>query len=248
MFKYAGDLIWKETAFGLEQVPVGFHRENQGGLGARNRRRARRAMAFSPPLFGMGGWPPVFSSGPYGFPAAPPVFPSVGQATAPVVFPPAPPPEVAVSKAPPAEPAPDQQWKSAAPAADKAWGGKWPAWQKKQQEKDWEADEPQWKKPKKQVPLQTYKETDEAFKQEKTARLLCITQQLLLAGRLTKNTNVHWCSHCRQKMYVGGDMCCTPGCIWPLHLANVLPPVVPTITAALQPNLKVENDDNESQA
>lgn len=215
-YKYAGEAIWKETAWGPEQVAVGSEGD-QGGKGSRLRRRERRAAAMYP--FGMApftpfGMPPGF---PPGFPPAFPGLPPMPDLTA---VPPVPTPVPAQTKAPSAAAAAaptevvwgKRQWKDSDAGGKKEWPAKKPKWNE-----SWEAKNEE-----------SIKGWEENSMREKTARFLGIVLELQKVGKSAKDSMLYWCLKCRLKAYAGNDMCSTPGCKWPTSMLSMLPADGPT--------------------
>ena len=105
---------------------------------------------------------------------------------------------------PPNPPAPEERVDKGPWPRKKEWAK--PAWSKEQSEKGW-------KKGKKD-------EDDELAKglwweEQRTTRLIMGVKLACVYGANTKTQMLRWCSQCKQKEYVGADLCLTPGCRLP---------------------------------
>ena len=233
MYKYAGDKIWKELAWGPEEVAVGNSRETSaGGKGSRIRRRERRGSAqeamygFMPPFCPYGPPSMAFPAFSPGFgppPIAPPTFAPPVPPVRPLV--PEPTPLGAVAKASGAAAA-DESAEPAKAWGKREWGKEWPKneWAKRPK---WSGKDEQKKGWTNEDNSKGIKAGEESAQREKTARLLGVCVELRKLGKSSKEP-LFWCLKCRLKAYCGNEMCITPGCQWPTALLSMLPADGPT--------------------
>ena len=235
LYHYAGDLVAQQTFPGLvELVPVGFwHTGSQGSRQAREDRRLRRlqdpevaaraanstmwqpaGMMQQQPMMGQPMMQPMMQpmlgqmqQQPMMGPMMQPMFgqPMMQPMSQPMMQPmfsqQMAPPQMAP---PPNPPVPDERVDKSPWPRKKDWAK--PAWSKEQADKGW-------KKGKKD-------EDDELAKglwweEQRTTRLILAVKLACVYGANTKTQMLRWCSQCKQKEYVGADLCLTPGCRLP---------------------------------
>jgi hypothetical protein len=233
-YLYAGDLVAQQTFPGVvELVPVGFRHtgSHQGSRKARESRRLRRlqdpevaARAANSTMWqpaGMMQQQPMMGQPmmqqpmmPMGQPMMQPMFgqpmmqqpmlqpmmqqpmmqqPAFGQQMAP--------PQMAP---PPNPPVPDERVDKSPWPRKKDWAK--PAWSKEQAEKGW-------KKGKKDEDDELAK--GQWWEEQRTTRLILAVKLACVYGADMATQMLRWCSQCKQKEYVGADLCLTPGCRLP---------------------------------
>ena len=234
-YKYAGELVQKEIVFGLESLPVGwYHTGSQGGKLAREKRRERRQALLSPEslsaemqpmmpmMMGMPQQPVMMGQQPVMMPQQQgmPVMMSMPVMSMPMNMP-------YEQKAPQ-----EQQWqkKRGWQQSEGAEQKKkpWQQWWKPEQEPDSSLEQPA-KKPwwtagsydiQRPGGMGKNDSAEKAF--EKTTRLLYAVQALKPLHVSPKLAKMHWCGTCKQRSYLGKDICITPGCKLPAALLDKL--------------------------
>lgn len=241
-YKYAGDLVPKETVFGVENLPVGyFHTGSQGSQGARERRRERRSGQHSADVL-LSEMQPMMM-GQLGQPMMQPLQPMMGlgqQGMQPMMM------GMPMMMGQPIlpSPAPPETWKKRpwqeGEQSKEDWKSKKSNWQPAQwrpeKKKPWQADEWPAAKTEEEEPqaakawwersgthevqqaggkgqAKAQLTLEDSF--EKTTRLLYCVQELKVLHKSPKEVKMHWCPQCRQKTYLGNQICITPSCTLP---------------------------------